>query len=71
EVASKTPEGIREDRIYLIVEKDTLRAEIASIMNPRIKWTFRDYVKVLEEAGFRRIDYVKGKEYEGLIIATK
>ena len=71
EVASKTPEGIREDRIYLIVEKDTLRAEIASIMSPRIKWTFQDYAKVLEEAGFRRIDYVEGKEYEGLIIATK
>ena len=51
--------------------KDTLRAEIASIMNPRIKWTFQDYVKVLEEAGFRRIDYAEGKEYEGLIIATK
>ena len=71
EIASKTSEGIRENRIYLIVEKGVSRAEIASIMNPRIKWTFQDYAKVLEEVGFRRIDYVGKDELEGLIVAMK
>ena len=37
EVANKMHEGILESHIYLIEENEMLRAEIAQIMNPRIK----------------------------------
>jgi SAM-dependent methyltransferase len=71
EVVDKTQEGILENHIYLIEEKGKTRAEIAHIMNPRIKWTYQDYVKVLKEANFTKIEYIKREEGEILIIATK
>ena len=71
EVANKTEEGILENHIFLIEEKGIMRAEIASIMNPRIKWTYQDYVNVLKEAGFTKIEHIKREEKEVLIIATK
>jgi SAM-dependent methyltransferase len=55
EVAEKTSEGVLEKRIFLIEEQGVMGAEIAFIMNPRIKWTFQDYVEVLREAGFRKV----------------
>ena len=71
EVANKTEEGILENHIFLIEEKGIMRAEIASIMNPRIKWTYQDYVNVLKEASFTKIEHIKREEKEVLIIATK
>ena len=71
EVADKTHEGILENHIYLIEENDKLKAEIARIMNPRIKWTYQDFVSVLREAGFSKIDHVKREKEEVLLIATR
>jgi len=71
EVADKMQEGILENHIYLIEENEMLRAEIAQIMNPRIKWTYKDFVNVLEEAGYSKIDYIPREEKEGFLIATK
>jgi hypothetical protein len=65
EIAEKTSEGILEKRIFLIEEHGVMRAEIAFIMNPRIKWTFQDYLEVLKRAGFRKVDCIK---IEGTII---
>ncbi len=59
EVDEKTPEGILENRIFLIEEEGVMRAEVAFMMNPRIKWTFRDYVGVLKEAGFRKVNCIE------------
>jgi len=67
EVAEKTLEGILEHNIFLIEEQGRLRAEIASIMNPRIKWTFEDFDKVLKEAGFREV-YINR---ENCVVAVK
>ena len=39
----KSPEGILENNLFLIEEGSSLRAEVASIMNPRIRWTFKDF----------------------------
>jgi len=55
EVAEETSEGILENNIFLIKEQDRLRAEITSLMNPRIKWTFKDFSKLLREVGFREV----------------
>jgi len=70
EVAEKTSEGILENRIFLIEEQGVMRAEIAFIMNPRIKWTFQNYVEVLKEAGFRKVECIK-KEGHIFNIGTK
>lgn len=59
-VAGKTPEGILENNIFLIEQRESLRAEIASITNPRIKWTFKDFNKALREVGFREVYITKG-----------
>ncbi|RLG17789.1 hypothetical protein DRN62_00130 [Nanoarchaeota archaeon] len=67
EVNEKTSEGILENNIFLIEEKGKFRVEIAPIMNPRIKWTYRDYYKVLKEAGFKKVYYAR----EGFIVAIK
>lgn len=56
EVDEMTSEGILDNRIFLIEEHGVLRAEIASIMSPRIKWTFQDFDEILKEAGFRDVD---------------
>ena len=71
EVADKTSEGILENNIYLIEERGVMRAEIAPIMNPRIKWTYSDYVKILSEAGFKKVEHIKREENEIFIIAIK
>lgn len=60
EIAEKTPEGILENQIFLIEKDDNMRAEIASIMNPRIKWTFSNYVHILEGVGFAEVQCIKG-----------
>ena len=46
-------------------------AEIAPIMNPRIKWTYWDDVKILKDVGFRRIEYVEKVKSEIFVIAIK
>lgn len=69
EVDDKTSEGILENHIYLIEEGGLMRVEIASVMNPRIKWTFQDYAEALKEAGFREIESIE--RGETLIIAVK
>ena len=71
EVADKTSEGILENHIYLVEEGSSVRAEIAPIMNPRVKWLFRDYVKVLKDAGFRSVEAVKKGEEEVFVVSTK
>ena len=40
------------------------RAEIAQIMNPRIKWTYKDFVNVnvLKETSYSKIDYIPREE---------
>jgi len=70
EVGNNTSKGILENHIYLVEKKGVLRAEIASTMNPRIKWTFQDYKRVLSGSGFRKIEHVKRKE-DAIIIAIK
>lgn len=67
EVNEKTSEGILENNIFLIEEHGVLRVEIASIMNPRIKWTWKDYYKVLKEAGFSEVYSTK----ENFAVAIK
>jgi SAM-dependent methyltransferase len=64
EVNEKTSEGILENRIFLIEDHDVMRAEIASVMNPRIKWIYSDYVDVLKDAGFAKVECI---EREGQI----
>lgn len=64
EVDEKTPEGILENRIFLIEEQDVMRTEIATVMNPRIKWKYDDYVDVLKDAGFKKVECI---EKEGQI----
>ena len=71
EVGNKTSKGILEHHIYLIEEKGKMRAEVASIMNPRVRWTFRDHVEVLKEAGFKKVDGIKREKEEIFIIAIK
>ena len=70
-IAEKTSEGILENNIFLIREKELMWAEIAPIMNPRIKWTYWDYVKILKDVGFRRIEYVEKVKSEIFVIAIK
>ncbi len=67
EVAEKTSEGILEHNIFLIEDKGIFRAEIASLMNPRIKWRFEDFNKVLKEVGFREV-YV---DAENIVVTVK
>ena len=67
EVAEKTPEGILENNIFLIEEQESLRAEVASIMNPRIKWTFKDFNRILREVGFREVHITK----ENCVVAAR
>lgn len=67
EVAEKTSEGILESNIFLIKEGELLRAEITSIMNPRIKWTFKDFDKALREVGFREVYITK----ENCVVAVR
>ncbi|MGQ9595934.1 MAG: hypothetical protein ACUVUS_00900 [Thermoproteota archaeon] len=52
-------EGILENNIFLIEGRGELRAEIARIMNPRIKWTFKDFNKVLSGTGFSEVYIAK------------
>lgn len=59
EVAEKSDEGILEKRIYLIEKQGVMRAEIALIMNPRIKWTFYDYAEALKEVGFKKVECIE------------
>ena len=66
EVAERTSEGILENQIFLIEENGKIRAELAFIMNPQIKWMFKDYVDVLKGAGFRKVECIEG---EGKIFA--
>lgn len=67
EVAEKTPEGILENNIFLIEERELLRAEIACIMNPRIKWTLKDFDKLLRDVGFREVHFTK----ENFVVAVR
>ena len=71
ELVDKTGEGILENRVFIVEEGGVMRAEVASIMNPRIKWTFRDYMSVLEEAGFSDIKSVEREEDKVFIVAIK
>lgn len=59
EVDEKIPEGILENRIFLIEKQGVMRVEIAFMMNSRIKWTFKDYNNVLKGAGFRKVECIK------------
>jgi len=70
-VRDKTSEGILENNIFLIEEGETMRAEIAPIMNPRIKWTYSDYKNILKETGFSKVEYIKREENEACVIEIK
>lgn len=67
EVNEKTPEGILENNIFIIESKGTIQIEIVPLMNPRIKWTWNDYHKVLRQVRFRKVYHTK----ENFIIAIK
>lgn len=54
---SLTPKDLKRSDLKRLIE-GVVRAEIALIMNLRIKWIFQDYVKLLREAGFRRVDCI-------------
>lgn len=71
EVPNKTVEGILENHVFVIEREGVRWAEIASIMNPRIKWTFKDYMNVLEEVGFSVVESIEKEENEVFIIAVK
>ncbi|MEM3153511.1 MAG: hypothetical protein QW629_02215 [Candidatus Bathyarchaeia archaeon] len=70
EVANKTAEGILENNIYFIEKKGVLEAEITSILNPRIKWVLKDYLNVLTQSGFRKVNKIEN-EKDIIIIAIK
>jgi SAM-dependent methyltransferase len=55
EVAEKISEGILESNIFLIKERELVRAEITCIINPRIKWGFKDSNKALRKVGFKEV----------------
>jgi SAM-dependent methyltransferase len=59
EVAEKIQDGILENQMFLVEQDGKMRVEIGSIMNPRIKWTFQDYIDVLKGAGFREVKCIK------------
>lgn len=40
-------------------------------MNPRIKWTFNNFVKALKKTGFSKIEKKKAKKDEIFIIGIK
>jgi SAM-dependent methyltransferase len=61
-VTDKTPDGFLVNYIYLIEEQGEMRIEIVPVMDPRIKWTFKDYVGVLEGAGFSKVECVEQDE---------
>ncbi|RLG66924.1 hypothetical protein DRN93_05465, partial [archaeon] len=61
------PEGILENNIFIIESKGTIQIEIVPLMNPRIKWTWNDYHKVLRQVRFRKVYHTK----ENFIIAIK
>jgi len=61
-VYDKVRDGIRENCIHLIEEDDKVRAEIASYVD-LYRWTWKDYAKVLKEAGFNK---VYGMEEKGI-----
>lgn len=71
EVIEKTYNGILENRIYIITEGDNASVEVAYMMNPRIMWTYDDFVSILKEVGFRSIDFIEKEDKEVFIIATK
>ena len=61
-IYDKVQEGILENDIYIVERSETVRAEIALMMD-LYKWTWKDYTKVLKEAGFKG---VYGVEEEGI-----
>jgi len=67
EVNEKAQEGILENNIFLIEKRGRFQVEIAPIMNPRIKWTYWDYYKILKRVGFSKVHYTKEK----FIVAVK
>lgn len=71
ETAHKTHEGIRENHIYIIEKKNQTLIQIATIMNPRIKWTHQDYTKTLKQAGYSKIKTIQTRQNETYIVATK
>lgn len=71
EMAEKKLDGICEHRIYLVERNRRIDVYKASIMNPRLKWTFYDFKYILQTAGFSEIkDYNKSKD-EVFLVATK
>jgi len=53
-VYDKLSHGILENRIHLIEENGVMRAEVAFVMD-LYKWVWKDYTKVLTEAGFKQV----------------
>jgi SAM-dependent methyltransferase len=53
-VYDKTAEGVLENRLYLIEQDGQMRIETAFQLL-LAKWTFDDYIGVLNEAGFREV----------------
>lgn len=68
-VYDKVRDGIRENCIHLIEEDDKMRAEIASYVD-LYKWTWKDYAKVLKEAGFKKVFGMEEKDI-GFNVAVK
>ncbi len=67
EVLDKTNEGILENYIFIVERKENVWIEIASIMNPRIKWIYRDYVNILKETSFSKIEFAEIRKMKSLL----
>jgi hypothetical protein len=61
-VTDKTPDGFLVNYIYLIEERGEMSVEIVPVMDPRIKWTFKDYSEVLKGVGFREVECIEQDE---------
>jgi len=68
-VYNKVQDGIQENCIHLIERRKRVRAEIASYVD-LYKWTWKDYARVLREAGFKKI-YGTEEKTIGFNVAVK
>jgi len=66
----RIPDGILGNRIHIVEEADSVRVEVASVPDIR-RWTWPDYVDVLDDAGFRDVRTLRSSGTDSLNVATK
>ncbi len=64
------PDGILGNRIHIVEKGGCVRVEVASVPDIR-KWTWTDYVGVLDEVGFKDIRTLESRGSDSLNAATK